>query len=109
MPSFRMLLDECVDHRLSREFSEHSVTTVPKMGWAGLKNGDLLSKAQNEFDIFLTTDKNLAFQNNVVQYDIAVIVLRAKSNRLHDLRPLIPSVVETINTVKSGFVLYLPR
>ena len=80
MPSFKILLDECVDHRLSREFLDHSVTSVPKMGWAGLKNGELLGKAQNKFDIFLTTDKNLAFQNNVVQYNIAVVVLRAKSN-----------------------------
>ena len=109
MPSFRILLDECVDHRLSREFLNHSVRSVPKMDWAGLKNGELLSKAQQEFDIFLTTDKNLTFQNNVVQYDIAVIVLRAKSNRRQDLQPLVPSALEILDSVKSGSVVFLPR
>ena len=109
MPSFRILLDECVDHRLSKEFPKHSVTSVVKRGWAGLKNGELLSKAQNEFDIFLTTDKNLAFQNNVVQYDIAIIVLRAKSNRIQDLRPLIPFALEALYSIKSGSVIFLPR
>jgi predicted nuclease of predicted toxin-antitoxin system len=109
LPSFRIVLDECVDQRLSREFSDHFVTSVPKMSWAGLKNGELLSNAQHEFDIFLTTDKNLTFQNNVVQYDIAVIVLRAKSNRLQDLQPLIPSVISTLNSIKSGSVIFIPR
>ena len=79
------------------------------MGWAGLKNGELLLKAQKEFDIFLTTDKNLTFQNNITQFDIAVIVLCTKSNRLQDLLPLVPSVIETLNSVKSGVVAFLPR
>ena len=109
MPSYSILLDECVDHRLSREFSDHTVKSVQQMGWTGLKNGELLSKAQHDFDIFLTTDKNLAFQNNVVNYDIGVIVLRAKSNRIDNLRPLIPSVIESLRSMKSGSVVFLPR
>ena len=78
------------------------------MGWVGLKNGELLRKTQVEFDLFVTTDKNLAFQNNVVQYDIAVIVLRAKSNRLQDLVPLVPAALKIINSIQPGNVVCIP-
>jgi hypothetical protein len=57
-----VLLDECVDRRLVADIQGHSVKTVPEAGWAALKNGDLLGRAQHEFDVFVTTDRNLAYQ-----------------------------------------------
>lgn len=85
----KLLLDKCIDGRLAREIEGHEVVTVPQAGWAGIKNGESLSKAQAHFDVFITVDRNLAFQQNVSQFTIAVIVLQAPTNRLKDLRPLV--------------------
>ena len=77
----KILLDECVDRRFAAELSEFEVSTVPKMGWAGVKNGELMRLAEKEFDVFLTVDRNLSYQQNLPRYDIALMVLRATSNR----------------------------
>lgn len=70
--------------------------------WAGLKNGELLSIAQDSFDVFVTTDRNLVFQQNIPQFAIGIIVLRARSNRLADLRLLVPRLLEVLDTVARG-------
>ena len=97
-----MLLDECVDRGLAAEIPDHDVRTVPEAGWAGLKNGELLSRAQADYDVFVTTDRNLMFQQNLPSFEIAVLVLSARSNRLHDLLPLVPELVATIPSAKPG-------
>src|SRR4028119_1407986 len=84
----KLLLDECIDRKLTREFVGCEVKTVPQMGWAGVKNGQLLALAEAEFDVFITVDRNLSFQQNLPEFNIAVIVLQAPSNRLADLKPL---------------------
>ena len=86
----KVLLDECVDWRLSRDIIGHEVKTVRQMGWATIKNGELLALAAEHFDVFVTVDRNLSFQQDLDSLSIAVIVLRAKTNRLAELRPLIP-------------------
>jgi hypothetical protein len=58
----RLLLDECVDRRLARDLVGHSVSTVPRRGWAGIKNGELLALAEKEFDVFITVDRKIATQ-----------------------------------------------
>ncbi len=58
----KVLLDECIDQRLAAEIADHEVKTVPQMGWANLKNGQLLTLAQAEFDVFITVDRNLPHQ-----------------------------------------------
>jgi predicted nuclease of predicted toxin-antitoxin system len=98
----KLLLDECIDRKLAREFVGHEVKTVPQMGWAGVKNGQLLALAEAEFDVFITVDRNLSFQQNLPQFDIAIIVLQALSNRLADLKPLVPEVLATLSTVCKG-------
>ena len=80
----KILLDECVDRRLVRDLADHSVITVPRRGWAGIKNGDLLSRAESEFDVLTTIDSKMRFQQNVSKYRIALIVLEARSNRFVD-------------------------
>ena len=100
----RILIDECIDRRLAREIIGHEVTTVPQAGWAGLNNGELLTKAQHKFDIFLTTDQNLSSQQNISKYEIAVVVLRGRSTRLSDLVLLIPELLNSIASVKPGTV-----
>jgi hypothetical protein len=88
----KFLLDECIDHKLAREFVGYEVKTVPQMGWAGVKNGQLLTLAEAEFDVFITVDRNLSFQQNLPQFDLTVIVLQAPSNRLTDLKLLVAKV-----------------
>ena len=98
----RILLDECVDRRFAKELQGHSVKTVPQMGWATIKNGELLALAEKEFDIFITVDRNLSFQQNLPKFDIAVLVLKAHSNRLADLRPLAPKVLSILPSLTKG-------
>ena len=102
-----MLLDECVDRRLAADIQGHDVKTVPEAGWAALKNGDLLSRAQHEFDALITTDRNLPFQQDLARFVIAVIVLRAQSNRVTDLRALIPELLAALPVAKRGAVTWV--
>jgi hypothetical protein len=88
----RILLDECIDRRLAKEIKDHEVVTVPQAGWAGIKNGELLALAQEQFDVLVTVDRNLSFQQNLPQFNIAVVVLEAPTNRLIDLRRLLPKL-----------------
>jgi predicted nuclease of predicted toxin-antitoxin system len=92
----RILLDESLPRRLKRDLVNHEVVTVPEMGWAGKANGDLLTLARDRFDAFLTADQNLEYQQRLTASDVAVIVLTARSNRYHDLRLLVPRVLEVL-------------
>jgi Domain of unknown function (DUF5615) len=98
----RLLLDECIDRRLAKELVEHEVKTVPQMGWAGIKDGQLLVLAAPEFDVLITVDRNLSFQQNLPQFDIALIVLQSPSNRLADLKPLAPKILAILDKVTKG-------
>jgi len=86
----RVLLDECVDVRLAAGLAAVDVRTVADQGWLGISNGQLLALAAAEFDVFVTVDRNLPFQQHLPKFDIAVILLRAKTNRLDDLVLLVP-------------------
>jgi uncharacterized protein DUF5615 len=98
----QLLLDECIDRRLAKDLIGHEVRTVPEMGWAGIKNGALLTLAEKEFDVFITVDRNLSFQQNLPKFNISVLVLHAPSNRLADLRPLAPKILSIISTLTKG-------
>jgi hypothetical protein len=73
----RILLDECIDRRLAKGIVGHEVRTVPQMGWATIKNGELLTLAEDQFDVFLIVNRNLSFQQNLPRFNLAVMVLRA--------------------------------
>jgi predicted nuclease of predicted toxin-antitoxin system len=103
----RVLLDECLDWRLSRDLSVHDVKTARQMGWASIKNGELLALAAAQFDVFVTVDRNLTFQQNLTELPMAVIVLRSRSNRLADLRGLVPDLLQAIETAKSGNAIFV--
>ena len=100
----RVLLDECVDWRLTREIAGHDVKTARQMGWTAIKNGELLTLAAEHFDVFVTVDRNLAFQQNVAAFSIAVFVLRARTNRLADLKSLVPNLLGAIDSARLGTV-----
>ena len=89
----RILLDESLPAELGPELPGHDVRTVQEMGWSGLKNGDLLARSASQFDVFVTADQNLRYQQNLSTLPVAIAVLAAKSNRIDDLRPLIPGLL----------------
>jgi len=80
------------------------VRTVADQGWAGISNGQLMTLAATEFDVFVTVDRNLPFQQHLPKFDIAVILLRAKTNRIADLVALVPDLVSAIPIAKKGVV-----
>jgi hypothetical protein len=100
----RIVLDECVDVRLAVSLASVDVRTVADQGWLGISNGRLLALAAAEFDVFVTVDRNLPFQQHLPKFDIAVILLRAKSNRIADLVALVPELISVIPNAKSGVV-----
>ena len=98
----RILLDECVPKRLKRDLVGHQTQTVPERGWASKKNGELLALAESEFDVFLTVDRNLSFQQDLNRLDLAVVVLVAKGNSHSDLQPLVPDLLAVLVGVAPG-------
>ena len=103
----RVFLDECVDWRLARDIVGHDVKTARQMGWTTVKNGELLTLASQGFDVFVTVDRNLTFQQNLVSFSLSVIVLQAKTNRLADLRPLVPALLAALDTAQAGAAKFI--
>ena len=103
--SLRVLLDECLPKKLKREFVDCVVFTVPEMGWAGKKNGELMKVAHGQFDVFVTADQNLQYQQNLAYADVGVIVLVAINNRIETLAPLMPQVNEVLKSIAAGQVI----
>ena len=97
-----ILLDECVDRRLARDLVGHLVSTVPKMGWAGIKNGALLALAEKEFEAFVTVDRKISVEQDLRKLKILVILLRARTNRLEDIRPLAVQLLEELPRASVG-------
>ena len=79
------------------------------MGWAGITNGKLLTLAQVEFDAFITVDSRLSFQQNLPKYDIAVVLVISKWNRIHDLVALVPELLEKLASAPKGSVTNVGR
>lgn len=100
-----VLLDECVPRKLGMALSPHAYSTVPREGWSGIKNDRLLAIASSRFDVVLTVDRNLQFEQNPATLPIAVIVMRAASNRTKDLLPLMPHVLQRLKTIQRGQLL----
>jgi len=93
--------------RCERSFRGHEVKTVAEAGWTGVKNGGLLQLAANEFDVLLTVDRNLEYQQNFSGLALAVVVIDAPSNDIEVLRPLMPAVLEAIPKAKRGVVTHV--
>lgn len=92
----RVLLDESLPRPLGQLLTGHDVRTVIQEGWKSFENGALLRVAAERFDVLLTADQNLEFQQNQTTLPLAVVVLVAESNRLEALEPLIPKLLTTL-------------
>ena len=96
----RVLLDESLPRALVPLLVGHDVQTVQDRGWAGMKNGALLASAELDFDVFLTADRNVPHQQNLTGFNLRVVVLAAPRNRIEDIRPLLPKLLQAIETAK---------
>jgi len=106
----RILIDECLDWRPGRALAEHDCVSVQRMGWSGIQNGRLLALAeQNNFDLFLTSDRNLSFQQNLAKFKIAVVVLTAVSNQLQHTVPLMPEVLGQLPLLQAGQIVRIGK
>lgn len=104
----KILLDECLPKRLAPLLAGHEVITVRQMNWLGLSNGRLVAVANPQFEVFVTVDKNLVRQQDLTGLRIAVIVLRARSNKIDDLGPLVPRVLALLSSVQPRTVTFVP-
>jgi predicted nuclease of predicted toxin-antitoxin system len=98
----RILLDENLDWRLRRELPAHQIDSVPLIGWSGVKNGELLDRAQKQYDVLITMDSNMRHEQNLSKFKIAIMALQAPSNRLVDTRPLMAKVLAALSTATPG-------
>ena len=103
----RVLLDECLPRKLGRLLVGHEVSTVQQAGWSGAVNGQLLRKMPGHFDAFITVDQNIPAQQNATALTFGVIVLRAPTNQLPDLAPLVPRMLAALHTLRPGQVVII--
>src|SRR5438105_14121048 len=97
----KILLDENLPHDLRHELPGHDVFTVAYMGWSGVENGDLLKAAgAAAFEVMLTKDSGVAYEQNLPNLPIAVVVIKAKTNKIEDIRPLAPEILATLATLQ---------
>lgn len=96
----RLLLDESVPAKLRRYLPDHDVRSAVEMGWSGVKNGQLLALARQHFDVLITVDKNMPFQQNLSTLPVALIVLDTLSNELRSLLPLLPELERALATIQ---------
>ena len=103
----KLLLDECVTNYLKPDFAGHEVSTIDDAGFKGLKNGKLLEAASTQFDVLITVDQNLRFQQNLKNYNIAIIVFRAKRSIYPMLKPLVPKALEALKNIDPGGIVVI--
>jgi predicted nuclease of predicted toxin-antitoxin system len=104
----KVLLDECIPRKLKGSFREHNCWTVPEAGLAGKKNGELLALAEHQgFEVFLTVDKGIQYEQNLAGRSLAVLIVRASSNRLIDLLPHAESCLQQMRSIQPGQVFFI--
>lgn len=94
----KIIIDECVPHIVKKRLPERQIKTVQEMGWAGVKNGELLELVEAEFDVFVTSDKNLRYQQNLQKRTIAILLL--PSNQVPIVENLLPQIDKALETIK---------
>lgn len=105
----KVLIDECAPRALKHSLAVHGheCLTVQEAGWSGRENGELLALAEAEFDVLITLDTNLRYQQNLAGRRIAIAVIRARSNRLEHISPHIPACLKALETIKPGDIVHV--
>ena len=101
----KLLLDESVPWPLRGHFPGHEVFTTAYMGWKGKGNGELLALARDEFDVLITLDRNIPYQQRITEADVAVVVMIGKSNTVEDLMPLAARTMVALTTIRRGEIV----
>ena len=101
-----VLLDESVPRAVKTRLSQFDIKTVQEMGWTGMKNGELIAKAEERFQALITADKNLRYQQNLSSRRLALIIL--PTNRVPEVTALLPAIVDAINTAATGTFIEIP-
>jgi predicted nuclease of predicted toxin-antitoxin system len=101
----RVLLDECVTRRLRRDFVGHTASTVEEAGLKGLQNGPLLRAAAGQYEVLVTVDQNLTYQQNLRGLPLAILILVARRNTYSMLHPLMPQVLQVLERIRPGEVV----
>jgi hypothetical protein len=100
----RLLIDDHLPIGLAAEFPGHAVHTVSGRGWTGIKNGELLRRMNGQYDVLVAMDRSIEFQQRISTLPFGIVLVRALSNRMQDLRPLVPSILSAVHTVKPGHI-----
>jgi predicted nuclease of predicted toxin-antitoxin system len=105
----KVLIDESAPRALKHSLAArgHESLTVQEAGWSGKQNGELLALAETKFDVLITVDTNLQYQQNLAERRIAIVVIQSPSNRLEDLRPHFSACVSALATIKAGDVVFV--
>ena len=102
----RILLDECVNQRLRKYLPGHECQSARYAGFGGLKNGELLDAAQAaDFEVLLTVDRGIEYQQDLNRRNIAIVILQSKSIQLNDLIPLMPACLDHLKLIRPGQVV----
>jgi len=103
----KLLLDECIPWKVRLLFTTagHECQTVRDAGLSGKQNGELLSEAENEFDVLITIDKNIPHQQNMAGRRLAILIIRPASNDIDDIRPHVPQALVALQSIKPGQVV----
>lgn len=103
----RVLLNECVNPRVKDAFPEHEVRTVKEMGWRGVTNGKLMILAQLSFDVFVTVDQNLEYQQDVSRITLGIVVVAVPDNNIKYFKPIFVELLEAAESVCAGQVIHV--
>lgn len=102
----RILLDECTPRVVKKRLPTLAISTVQEMGWSGVRNGELLDRAEPQFDVLVTTDKNLRYQQNLAGRHIAIVLL--PSNQVPMIVKLLPVIERALQSVSAGAFVEIP-
>ena len=102
----RILLDECTPRVVKTGLPARSITTVQDLGWAGVGNGELLARAEQQFDVLVTTDRSLRYQQNLAGRRLAILVL--PTNRIPAVKALLPAIEQALERIRPGMLIELP-
>jgi len=103
-----VILDECLPRRLIRDLAAaHQVTTVPRQGWGGCSDRELLQRIPGEFDVWITMDSNLRYQHSLDKIKMGVIILRAKNNRYETVKEFVSEILDALTSITFGQIIEL--
>jgi hypothetical protein len=103
----RILLDECVNPRVRAAFKGHQVKTVVEMGWRGITNGMLLALAEADFDVFVTLDQNLEYQQNIPKIKLGFLVIKVPDNKIGFYEPIFAAMCAAAEQIVAGQVVHI--